>query len=113
MALGRRADFRLWIKPGGLDQTVDKSIRFSSNVGAVCFAGSAAGAGAASWAAGWAGRNTAARIAPAAATPPATREPTIVPRMNALVDARCSACASAGWPSAVIWPDATYAAPTD
>src|SRR6185437_16779076 len=59
-------------------------------------AGSAEGAGAAAgrvsairW--GCAGRNTAARMAPAAATPPATRAPTVRPRRNALVDASCSA----------------------
>src|SRR5262249_31193897 len=56
--------------------------------------------------AGWAGRNRTASTAPAAATPPATREPIVRPRRNALVEACCSACPRAGWPRGAVWPAA-------
>src|SRR5262245_8486427 len=55
---------------------------------------------------GWAGRHRTARMAPTAATPPATRTPIVRPCRNALVDASRSAPPSAGWPWLVIEPAA-------
>jgi Acyltransferase family len=67
--------------------------------------------------AGWAGRNTAARMAPAAAARPATRQPTDRPCRNAFV-----AAAWITWPAVTTslvpartasWVPATDPAPTD
>src|SRR5262249_54120967 len=70
----------------------------------------------AAWAAGpvgWAGRNSTARIAPAAATRPATRQPTDRPCTNALVVAAWITWPAAAFPAAGTWPGTTRAAPAD
>src|SRR4029077_6706359 len=59
--------------------------------------------------AGWAGRNRTARMAPAAATPPATRQPMLSPCRNAFVAAVWGTRPRA----AGSWPDTPYAAPSD
>src|SRR5690348_2878444 len=72
-------------------------------------AGTDGGEGVTAGLAGWAGRNSAASTAPAAATPPATRQPTESPCRNALVAALWMT-----WPRAPgTWPDTAYAAPSD
>ena len=63
--------------------------------------------------AGWAGRNQAARMAPAAATPPATRQPIDSPCRNALLAAVWMAWPRAPCPAALTWSAAAYAAPSD
>ena len=51
---------------------------------------------------GWAGRNITASTAPAAATPPATRQPMLSPCRNAFVAAFRTACPRAPDPAALL-----------
>src|SRR5580704_8596128 len=72
-------------------------------------AGTDGGGGMTAGLAGWAGRNSTARMAPTAATPPATRQPTDSPCRKAFVAASCTARPTAPGTR----PETAYAAPSD